>query len=416
MIRSSKSLGILLRLDVRRLLMIARRPTAAVWIGVLLPAALLAAGLRAAGSVGRADLSGTQGGVTLGVLLSGPIAFAAYGTLFRGGDDGFLRRLGVAPAALFWERGLRLLAWGACLVILSVLAYTGASVGVGRALSVSLPATFAAWGGALLASSLAARSTAGGAVGKGWGLLTAGLRDSEMTAAAPLIYAPLLPLIAGALAGGVVAGMSRPAIGAAVILAGSLAAAWAARGAYVQALPRFAPRALEMSFAPHPSGEGEGLRMRRGIARLLPRRAAAAWARDGAVASRRFAWAARVTWPVVIFSLVALARWGGHPGTSTWVASAAGLVLVLQAAAAIGLGRIERRQARWLDRAVGISPAQRFLGRWAWGWGLSLWLAVPLSLAWSWWAAAGAGWPWLLVGGGTSGVAALASAAAAGRR
>ncbi|HEX6068421.1 MAG TPA: hypothetical protein VFZ18_01315, partial [Longimicrobiaceae bacterium] len=74
------------------------------------------------------------------------------------------------------------------------------------------------------------------------------------------------------------------------------------------------------------------------------------------------------------------------------------------------------RGARWVDRAVGVTPAQRFLGRWAWGWGASLWLAVPLSLAWSWWAGAGPGWPWLVAGAGTSGVAALASGFAAGRR
>jgi hypothetical protein len=365
--------------------------------------------------MGSADLQSTQGGVNLGILLGAPIAFVAYGTLFRGGDEPFLRRLGVSAEALFRERALRLLAWGCGLAILAVVAYSGAGVAVGRVIAIAVPATAAAWGGALLAFSMASRAVTRGDPGKGWAYLTAGLRDSEMTAAAPLIYAPLLPLVAAPLAGGVIAGVAAPAIATALVVGASLAATALAGRAYVEALPRFGPRALEMSFAPRPSGDTDGLRVRRGLARLLPRRAGAAWARDGAVAGRRFAWASRVTWPVVIFSLVALARWGTQPAVQSWVAAAAGLVLVLQAAASIGLGRVERQASRWLDRAAGITPVQRFLGRWAWGWGVSLWMAVPLSLAWSWWAA-GPGWPWLLVGGGTSGMAALASGVAAGRR
>jgi hypothetical protein len=118
---------------------------------------------------------------------------------------------------------------------------------------------------------------------------------------------------------------------------------------------------------------------------------------------------------VAIVSFVALARWGRVPGTRAWVAAAVVGVWLAQAAAVVALGRLEAQGTRWLDRSVGIAPLQRILGRWAWGWGLALWLAVPLSFAWSWWAA-GAGWPWLLVAGATSGVAALASAAAAGWR
>ena len=414
---ASGQLGVLLRADARRLAALARRPSVALWLGLVLPVVLLAVGVRAAGSFSGAALRTTQDGVTLGVLLSGPIAFVAYTTLFRGGDDSFLRRLGVAPGALYGERALRLLVWGAALGGLAALAYAGAGVPPGRLAAVAGAAVFAAWGAALLSFSVAARAMAGRQAGEGWGCLTAGMWDREVAGAAPLVYAPLPPLMAGALAGGVAAGVGEAAaMVAGAVVALAIGAAGVAARAYRAALPRFGPQALEMSFAPPPGSDGDGLRRRRGLARLLPRRAAAAWARDGAVASRRFAWATRITWPVVAFSLVALARWGTDPDTRGWVASAAVFVLVLQGAAAIGLGRLERRGARWVDRAVGVTPAQRFLGRWAWGWGASLWLAVPLSLAWSWWAGAGPGWPWVVAGAGTSGVAALASGFAAGRR
>ncbi|HET7321619.1 MAG TPA: hypothetical protein VFI96_03920, partial [Longimicrobiaceae bacterium] len=143
--------------------------------------------------------------------------------------------------------------------------------------------------------------------------------------------------------------------------------------------------------------------------------AAAVWARDAVVASRRFAWATRVVWPVAIVGFFALARWGRLPQTRQAVAAAAVLVLLLQAAAIVGLGREERAGRRWVDRAAGVTPVQRLLGRWAWGWGMSLWLAVPLALAWSWWAI-GPGWPWLAAGAVTAAAAALASTAAAGWR
>src|SRR5690606_39087192 len=93
--------GALLRADARRLAALLRRPAAAFWVGVCLPAALLVAGTVAIGSVGALELSSTEGGVTFGVLVSGVVAFLAYPVLFRGSDDAFVRRLGIAPGALF---------------------------------------------------------------------------------------------------------------------------------------------------------------------------------------------------------------------------------------------------------------------------------------------------------------------------
>ena len=156
--------------------------------------------------------------------------------------------------------------------------------------------------------------------------------------------------------------------------------------------------------------------MARGAGRLLPRGAAAVWARDAVVAGRRFAWATRIVWPVAVLSLVLLARWGDDATARGWVTAAALTVFVLQMGAAVGLGLYERGARRWIDRALGIGPLERLLGRWAWAWGASLWLAVPLALAWSWWLDAGPGWPWLLVGAGTAAVGALASSLAAGWR
>lgn len=410
----------MLRADARRLAALVLRPTAAFWVGVCLPAALLVAGVVAVGSVSSLELSSIEGGVTFGVLISGAVAFLAYPVLFRGSDDAFVRRLGVAPGALFRERALRLLGWVLAIGFLAGCAHAAGGVEYRKLLRLGIPVVLTSWGAALLATSAAAHSMAGrppGSTGTGRGCLTIGMWDREVAGAAPLVYAPVPALAAGALVGGVVAGVDA---GAAWVISAigavAVSAAVLARRLYERALPRFAPQALEMSFAPPPVGEGNELRRRRGLARVLPRRAAAVWARDGVVASRRYAWATRVVWPVVAFSLVALARWGESPGPRGWVVSAAVAVLVLQGAAAIGLGRLERRGPRWIDRMVGFSIAARFVGRWAWGWGISLWMTIPLALAWTWWSGMGRGWIWVVAAGGTSALAAAASVGAAGRR
>jgi hypothetical protein len=170
-----------------------------------------------------------------------------------------------------------------------------------------------------------------------------------------------------------------------------------------------------MSFEPPPSGVGE-MSVGRGAGRVLPRGAAAVWVRDSLMVNRRFAWAARIVWPVVILSFIGLARWGEDPATRGWVAAAASLALLAQAVAAIGLGRLERSGRRWVDRSLGLTWKWRLLGRWAWGFGASLWLTIPLGLSWSWWAGSGSGWGWVAAGAGTAAAGAIGSLTAAGWR
>lgn len=413
--QGASSFSLLLRLDATRARAAVTRPTAGAWIGVGLPVLLLAVGVASAGAVVRPRIDVAGDGVTLGVLLSAPMAFLAYGTLFRGGDDPMLRRLGVAAAALFRERALRLLGLAVGIALLTLVGFAAGGSPLGRPAGVALTSAVAAWATALLSLSGATRMMAERVAGQGWGCLTAGMRDRELAAAAPLVYAPLLPLIAGAVVGAASAAPSALLPTTAVVLAAAALMAVLAGRWYARAVPRFAPQALEMSFAPPPpAGSGE-LRVGKGVTRLVPRRVAAVWARDALVAGRRFAWATRVVWPVAALSVVALARWGEAPATRGWVAAAALLVFLIQAAAVLGLGRLERAGRRWIDRSAGLSTADRMLGRWLWGWGMSLWLAIPLSLAWGWWSGGGGGWFWLGIGGGTSLLASVASTASAGR-
>ena len=404
----------LLRLDASRLRSRVRRPSAGDAITVGLPALLVAGALWGGGVSLVPRLDSRSDGAALGMMLGAPLAFLSYGTLFRAADDPFLRRLGVHPRALYAERAGRLLAAGLALV--AVLAGVSLSAGrpLGSLLVVSVASVLAAWGSGAAASTLAARGMASRRPGQGWGCLTIGIWDSEVAAAAPLVYAPVVPLLVGGIAGAVAWTGGAPALVG--ILLASLALAWIGARWWEAAVPRFGPRLLEMAFEPPPpAGAGE-LRVGRGLARLLPHAAAVVWARDRVVSGRRFAWATRIVWPVAIVDLVLLARWGENERTRGWVAAAAVAVLLLQMAALVALGRYERGGRRWLDRSLGVTPVSRLLGRWAFGWGASLWLAIPLALAWHWWAGAGPGWPWLLVGAGTAAVGALASVTASGWR
>lgn len=407
---------LLFRLDGWRLAAALRRPALAAWLGVTLPLALLAGLLWIAGARAVPDVRGAEGAVALGLLVSGPVSFAAYGVLFRGRDDPLLRRLGVPARALYAERAARLLALCLGVAAALLIPLTSAGAALGRPLALLLAASLAAWGAALWALSGAARALAERVPGQGSGWMAMGVWDRELAGAAPLMYAPLAPLLAGAVAGGVT-GAAPGAAWARVLAVAAAAVAAAGLGAraHARALPRFAPRVLEMTFTAPPAEGGE-LHLGRGMARLLPRRAAAVWARDTLVAQRRLGWAMRIVWPVAIVSVVALARWGRDPATQVWVAGAALLALLVQAAAAVALGRLERQGRRWIDRSLGLGLATRLLGRWAWGWGMSLWLTIPLALAWGWWSGAGGGWVWPVIGAGTAVLAATASVAVAGWR
>jgi hypothetical protein len=240
--------------------------------------------------------------------------------------------------------------------------------------------------------------------------------DPELAAAAALVFAPLYPLLAGAAAArfaGAEVWTAPPRM--LVVIALSLAVVPVSAAAFARALPRFAPHAGELAYAPPPDASGGELVVGRGIARVLPRRAQAVRARDAVVLGRRYRWAGRAAWPVAIVSALAVIRAGGSPGVRTWVTLACGLLLVAQAAAVVALGRSERGRTRGMDRALGLRVGDRLVGRWAAALGLALGVALPLAAGWSIGIDAAGGWTWLAAAAGVAAVASLASLTAAGR-
>ncbi|HUE97479.1 MAG TPA: hypothetical protein VMN39_12530 [Longimicrobiaceae bacterium] len=412
----SDHLRLLLQLDGRRAVSSARRPTWASALGVLLPVAVVASALWVLGRIGVPATAGAEGGVTLGLLVSGGVSFLAYGILFGSRDQTFLRELGVRDGSLYLERGLRLLVAALAAAAAVTLPFLAAGEDVGRPLAIAISAGALAAGVAVLTYAWAARATTAARVSP---LLSAGLGkfDAGLAKAAPLVYAPLLPFLVSAGYGGL-AGAASGAPWAHAVAALALAgvALHLGRLLFEDVAPRFLPRVGEMAYTPPPEGGGEEFRVGRGLSALLPRRAAAAWVRDATLAGRRFAWASRVSWPVAGIAIVALARWGDAASTRAWVLSAVGLALLIQSAAVVGLGLLERDGRRWLDRSLGLHWTERFLGRWAWAWGLSLWLLVPVALAWTWWSGAGPAWRWPLAGAAVAALATTASLLNAERR
>jgi hypothetical protein len=410
-----KSAGaqLLLRLDARRLRGELRRPRAGPLVGVVLPLLVLAVGLLVAGPRLQPRVDDAEGAVLLGLWVGGAVGFVAHPLLLRPSDDGFLRRLGIPARVLYAHRAARVLAASLGIVLLLLLPFAAGGGGVGRPLVVGLAAGAAAWGAALFFLARAALAVAGG----GKPGLSARMMgpDLGLVKAAPLVYAPLYPLVAGA-AGAGYAG-AAPSVDVlrlltVVVVAAGLAAVGARR--FERALPRFAPAANEMAFEPPPAKGVGTLVTDRGLARLLPRRVAAAWARDAAVLGRRFRWAGRIAWPVAAGGAVALLRWGDVEAVRSWVAAAGALALAAQGAALVALGRHERGP-RWIDRALGLGWGARLGGRWAAGAGMGFWLTLPLALCWGARAPGGPGWEWLLAALATSGGAAAVSIAAAGR-
>ncbi|HEX8275435.1 MAG TPA: hypothetical protein VF615_22565 [Longimicrobiaceae bacterium] len=405
--------GLLLRLDARRLRGELRRPRPGPLVGVLLPLLLLAAGLLVAGPRLRPRVDDAEGAVLLGLWVGGAVGFVAHPLLLRPSDDGFLRRLGVPARALYAHRAARVLAAALGIVLLLLLPFAGSGGGVARPLAVGLAAGAAAWGASLFFLARAALAIAGG--GKpGLSAMMMG-PDLGLVKAAPLVYAPLYPLVAGAAGagyGGAAPGVDLLRALTVAVVAAGLAALGARR--FERALPRFAPAANEMAFEPPPARGTGGLVIGGGLARLLPRRVATAWARDAVVLGRRFRWAGRIAWPVAVGGAVALLRWGDVEGVRSWVAAAGALALAAQGAALVGLGRHERGP-RWIDRGLGLGWATRLGGRWAAGAGMALWLVLPLALCWGARGSGTPGWEWLLAALATSGAAAAVSVAAAGR-
>lgn len=401
-------LGWLLRLDRQRLLNGFGSPTPGIIVATLIPVLVVVTALWGLGRIGGLSIAGAYGGVTLGMLISGPVAFLAYGILFGGRDDVFLRQIGIHPGALFIHRSIRLVAAGLAIAASLIIPFVAGGEPIAPVAAIGFPVAVFTAGAATFTFARAARSTVG--MGDSW--MGAGIRqfDPDLAKAGPLVYAPLLPFIGGAALGAAVgAGVGPVWMKVAASIAIAALAVLGGVRAFASAAPRFVPHAREMSYVPPPEGGGESFRVGRGLSALLPRRAAAVWVRDATVAGRRFTWASRVTWPVAIASIAALARWGADPAARAWVIAAVGTALLVQAAAVIGLGAVERRRVRWVDRSAGLRWWERFLGRWAWAWGLSLWLLVPVGLAWAWWSGVGSAWVWPLAGAAAMTVAVAVS-------
>jgi hypothetical protein len=404
-------LALLLRLDAWRLADAIRRPRAGVWAGFALPAALVVGGVWLAGDALRPDVSTGDGQILLGLLVSGPVAFQAYPILFRPQDDSLLRRLGIPPAALFAHRALRLLLAALAVAGLFLLPFLRTAQPLGAPLAMLAAGALVAWASSLATTSGAAAAMADGKRSPIRGLLGP---DAGLSAAASLVWAPLPPLVAGALA-------ARVALGPGVLVRmgvlALLVVLWVALGArrFARALPRFAPLSGELAYAPPPTADASELVIGRGLPALLPRGAGGVRARDALVVSRRFRWAGRLAAPVGIIAALALLRAGGDPEVRRWVAAACTGLLVMQSAAVIALGRAERPRLRWIDRALGLRTADRLLGRWAVGFGLSMGVVLPVASVWSFAVDSSPAWPW--VAGAALGalVAAGASLAAAGR-
>ncbi len=408
-------LRLLIALDARRVADDVRHPSPGAWAGVLLPAVLVVGGLWLAGAAARPDVHDGQGRILLGVLASWPVAFQAYPVLFRPADDALLRRLGFAPGALFAHRALRLLAVALAAVAALLVPYASTGEPLGRPLAVLLPSALVAWGVALWSLARAAELTAAPGARPGVPSLFLG-PDPELVRAGSLVYAPILPVVAAALAAPVAVGEARVRpLAALVVTALALALVPLARRRFVRALPRFAPHAGELAYAPPPDGSGTELVIGRGLPALLPRRAAAVRARDAVVIGRRFRWAGRLAWPLAVVAVLALLRAGGDADVRGWVAAACVGMLAVQAVAVIALGRLERGRLRWIDRAAGLTTRDRMVGRWATAFGLALGLTLPVGLVWSLTVPTSPGWPWIAGAAAGALVTAAASLLAAGR-
>ncbi|HEX6748680.1 MAG TPA: hypothetical protein VF092_15385 [Longimicrobium sp.] len=410
---ASSSSPLLLRLEIRRLSDAFRQPRPAAWLGALLPAALAAGALWLAADSVRPDVSTGDGVILLGLLASGPVALQAYTLLFRPADDAFLRRLGIDARALFAVRALRLLLLALAVVLALMIPFIATRRPILEPLGIALAAALVSWAASLLTHADAARRIAAGMRPRLPG--SQGF-DMELVKASDLLYAPLWPLMAGAAAATFAAAPvgAMPLRIAAVALAAAAMVPLAMR-TFARALPRFAPHAGELAYAPPPDATGGELVIGRGIARALPRRAQAVRARDAVVVGRRYRWTSRTAWPVAIVAALVILRAGGDAAVRTWVTLACGALLVAQAAAVVALGRSERGRTRWMDRALGLRPADRLLGRWATAFGVALAVALPLAIAWWIGVDGGRGWIWLAAGAAAALAASSASLAAAGR-
>lgn len=406
-------MNLLLRLELRRLSDVFRHPRIGTWAAVVLPTVIAVAGMWMAGDSVRPDVSTGDGVILLGLLAAAPVSIQAYPILFRAPDDAFLRRLGIPARALFGVRALRLLALGLGVVLALMIPFVSTGQPLARPLAVALAGATGAW-----AASLWAQARAAVKVGEGKPNPFAGFLgpDPQLAAAASLVYAPLYPLFGSAAAARFVGSeVATMPVRLVAVAAASIALVPLAARAFARALPRFAPRAGEMAYAPPPDASGGELIVGHGVARVLPAAVQAARARDAVVLGRRYRWASRLSWPAAILGALAVLRGGRSPDVRTAVTLACGLLLIAQAGTVIALGRAERGRLRWLDRGVGLGAANRLLGRWTAAFGQGMGIALPLALGWWLGVPGGGGWTWLAAAAGVAAVASLASVTAAGR-
>lgn len=406
---------LLLRMELRRAVAALRSARAGTWFGALLPLTLVGGALWAAGPGLRPDLSNPQGRVLMGVSVSALPALVGYTVLFRSSDAVLLRLLGVSLNARYVRQALRLLLVTAAGGVALLVPWAADAASLTRAASVVLAAGSAAWGASLFALSGAAQRMSDSTSPAGpWGRTIPFDPVLAAAGAAPLVFAPLIPLLAGAVVAVMVGAMPLPG-GITVGILGGLCLAAIGAVRFARGLPRFGGRAAEMAFAPPTELGDAGLVFGRGLAAVLPRRAGAVRARDAAVVGRRFRWAARCTAPVAVLSVLALLRAGDDPVVRQWVAAAVAALLIVQGAATIALGHVERSGPRWIDRVHGLAVRDRFIGRWAVAFGLALGAVVPVGIVWALKVPGSAGWEWLVVAAIGAAAAAVSSLAIAGR-
>jgi len=338
----------------------------------------------------RPDLSTGEGRFLMGALVASPIAFQAYPVLFRPSDDGVLRRLGISGGAMFLHRAVRLLALALVVGMVLTLPFLRAGQPLGPVVGHLLLPAAAGWATSLYFTARAADRTVGGARRGplaaliGW--------DPELARNAPLVYAPIPPVLIASFGSRLLGEpWATPLIVA--LLALLPLALLAARSRFRRAHPRFAPHSLEMAWAPELDDRAGELVTGRGLPGLLPRGAQLTLARDRLVADRRFRWAARVAPVVGVVGALALLRGGGDPGTRRWIAAAALAALLVVAGVVLALGRGERGRTRWVDRALGLRLRDRLIGRGWFAMTRSLAVALPVGIAWSL-TAPGPGWTW----------------------
>ncbi|HEU0302123.1 MAG TPA: hypothetical protein VFR37_21890, partial [Longimicrobium sp.] len=153
-------LRLLLSLETRRAADPVRNPSAGAWVSVGVPVVLGVAALWLGADSVRPSLREGDGAITLGLLVSAPVAFWAYPILFRPADDALLRRLGIPARASYWLRAMRLAALTLLILVLLMIPYAATGTLGAPPLVVAATAGLVAWGMSLSALSAAAERIA----------------------------------------------------------------------------------------------------------------------------------------------------------------------------------------------------------------------------------------------------------------